>query len=138
MQRVAKDDTLNCSHANEPTILNPSIGDTNTATDKYILTAEHGVTWYEYYLEQALDLYSVAMIVANIDHQYLAKKHEDYSGYANKTMRSMIEQLETHPTILNEEKLKIRAALFAPLSNVPGMNLGDYARTLDKRQHAAK
>ena len=50
----------------------------------------------------------------------------------------MIKQLETHPTIINKEKLEIRAAFFAPWSNAPDMNLGEYARTLDKRQRAAK
>ena len=51
---------------------------------------------------------------------------------------SIINQLETHPTILNEENLDIRAAFFAPWSDTPNMNLSEYARTLDKRQHAAK
>ena len=59
-------------------------------------------------------------------------------GNANKTTRSMIKQLETHPTILNEENLDIRAAFFAPWSDAPDMNLREYARTLDKRQHIAK
>ena len=47
MQWVANDDTLNCSSADEPTVLNPSIGETTTTTDKKILTAECRVTWYE-------------------------------------------------------------------------------------------
>ena len=69
MQWVAKDDMLNCSRADEPTLLNPSIRGTTTATDEKILTAEHRVIWYEYYLEQAVDLYGISMIVANTDHQ---------------------------------------------------------------------
>ena len=134
IRRVAKDDTLDCSRANDPTLLNPSIRDTNTARDEKILTTEHRVTWYEYYLEQALGLYGVATIVINIYHQYFAEKHEDYVGYANVTTRSMLEQLETHSTILDKEKLEIMAAFFAPWSDAPDMNLGDYARTLNKRQ----
>ena len=47
MQRVTKDDTLNCSSADEPTVINLSIGDTTTTMDKKILTAECRVTWYE-------------------------------------------------------------------------------------------
>ena len=50
----------------------------------------------------------------------------------------MIEQLETHPTILNKEKLENRAAFFAPCYDVPDMSLGEYSRTLDKSQRAAK
>ena len=102
MRRVAKDDTLNCSRSDKPTPFNPNIGDTTTATDEKILTVDHRSTWYEYYLKQAVDLYDVATIIANTDHQYLAENHEDYVGYANKTTRSIIEQLETHPNILNE------------------------------------
>ena len=50
----------------------------------------------------------------------------------------MIEQLETHPTILNKEKLENRAAFFAPCYDAPDMSLGEYSRTLDKSQRAAK
>ena len=105
MRRVAKDETLDCSRANKPQLLNPNIGDTTTTTDENILPTEHRVTWYKYYLEQVVDLIAVASIVAITDHQYLAKRHKDYVRYANKTTRLMIEQLKTHPTILNEEKL---------------------------------
>ena len=49
---------LDCSRADEPQFLNPNIVDNTTTTDKKILTVEHRVTWYEYYLEQAVDLYS--------------------------------------------------------------------------------
>ena len=34
--------------------------------------------------------------------------------------------------------MDIRAAFFAPWSNAPDMKLGEYARTLDKCQCAAK
>ena len=114
MRQVSKNNTLNCSSANEPTLLNPSIGATATATDEKILIAEHRVTWYNYYLDQAVDLYSVATIVANTDHQYFSENHEDYVGYVNKTTRLVIEQIETHLTIINKENVEIRAAFFAP------------------------
>ena len=129
---------MNCSRANDPTLLNLNIGDTAPATDEKILNAEHRVTWYKYCLEQAVDLYGAAKIVANTDHQYLTEKHKDYVGYANDTTRPMIKQLEMYPTILNEEKLEIRAAFFSLWSDAPDMNLGEYSRTLDKHQYAAK
>ena len=50
----------------------------------------------------------------------------------------MIKQLETQPTILNEEKLDISAEFFDPWSDTPDINLGEYTRTLNKRQRAAK
>ena len=138
MRQIAKDNTLDFSRAEEPQLLNLKIVDTTTTTGDKILTAEHSFIWYDYYLEQAVDLYGVATISTNTNHQYLAVNNEDYIGYANKMTRSIIKQLETHPAILNEEKLDIRAAFFAPWSDAPDMNLGEYARTLDKRQCAAK
>ena len=39
---------------------------TKTADEK-TLTATHKQTWYEYYLDQAVDLYGVATVVANTD-----------------------------------------------------------------------
>ena len=138
MQRVAKYATLDCSRADKPQLLNPNIVDNTTTTDEKILTAEHRAACYEYYLEQVVNHYGVATIIVTTKHQYLTKKHEDYVGSANETMRSIIEQLETHSIILNEEKLEIMAAFFALWSDAPDMNLRDYARTLDKRQRVAK
>ena len=138
MEQVAKDNTLDCSRADKPQLLNQNIVDNTTTTYEKILTAEHKFTWYEYYLKQVVVLYAVATIVANTNHQYLAENHEDYIRYANETTRSMIDQIETHPTILNKEKLDINTAFFAPWSDALDMNLGEYARTIIKRKQAAK
>ena len=51
-----------------PQILNPNIRYTTTTTDEKVLNTEHRVTWYKYCPEQAVDLYSIAPIIANKDH----------------------------------------------------------------------
>ena len=61
-------------------------------------------SWFEYYLDQAVDLYSVAAIVASTDAQYLAKLEMDYIGFAKETTQTMLAHLRTQPVVLNEEK----------------------------------
>ena len=90
MRRFAKDDMLDYIRADEPQLLNSNIVDNTTTMVKKILTVDHRVTWYNYYLNQTVDIYSVATIVANTDHQYLTENHKDYVGYANETTCSMI------------------------------------------------
>ena len=43
---------------------------------------EHRQVWFEYYLDQAVDLYGVVAIVASTDAQYLAELEMDYVGFA--------------------------------------------------------
>ena len=73
MRRVTKDGTLDCTRAPKPSLLSPRLSDTTTATS----AAEHRQVWFEYYLDQAVDLYGVAAIVASTDAQYLTELEMD-------------------------------------------------------------
>ena len=64
MQRVTNDGTLNCTCSPKPPLLSPKLNDATSATDGKTFDAEHRQVWYEYYLDQAVDLFSVAAIVA--------------------------------------------------------------------------
>ena len=100
--------------------------------------AEHRQVWYEYYLDQVVDLYSVAAIVARSDGQYLAKIEMDYVGFAEETTLTMLAHLRTQPVVLNEEKRVLRWDFFRPWSDAPNMTLQEFARELDKCQRKAK
>ena len=100
--------------------------------------AEHKQIWYEYYLDQAVDLYGVAAIVVSTDFQYLAELDMDYVGFAEETTQTMLAHLCTQPVVLNEEKQVLRRDFFRPWSDSPNMNLQEFARKLDKRQRKAK
>ena len=67
MRRVTKDGTLNCTRAPKPPLLSPNLSDATTATDRKNFAAEHRQVWYEYYLDQAVNLYGVAAIIASTD-----------------------------------------------------------------------
>ena len=50
-----------------PPLLSPKLSGATTATGRKTFAAEHRQVWYEYYLDQAFDLYGVAAIVAITD-----------------------------------------------------------------------
>ena len=85
MQRVTKDGTLDFTRAPKLPLLSPKLSDATTATDGNIFATEHRQVWFEYYLNQAVDLYGVAAIVASTDAQYLAELEMDYVGFAEET-----------------------------------------------------
>ena len=65
MLHINKDGTLDCTRTQNPPLLSPKLSDATTATDGKTFAAEHRQVWYEYYLDQAVDLYGVAVIVAS-------------------------------------------------------------------------
>ena len=73
MRHVTKDGTLNCTRAPKPPLLSPKLSDATTATDGKTIAVKHRQVWYDYYLDQAVDLYGVAAIFARIDSQSLAE-----------------------------------------------------------------
>ena len=123
MRRVTKYGTLNCTREPKPPLLSPRLTDTTTTTDGKTFAAEHRQVWFEYYLNQAVDLYSVAAIVASTDAQYLAELEMDYIGFAEETTQTMLAHLRTQPVVLNEEKRVLRRDFFRPWSDSPNMNL---------------
>ena len=101
MRHVTKDGTLDCTRAPKLPLLSPRLSDTTTVTDGKTFAAEHRQVWFEYYLNQAVDLYDVAAIVASTDSQYLTKLEMDYVGFAKETTQTMLAHLHTKPVVLN-------------------------------------
>ena len=123
MRRVTKDGNLDCTRAPKPPLLSPRLTDTTTATDGKTFAAEHRQVWFEYYLDQVVDLYGVAKIIASTDTQYLAELKMDYVVFAKETTQTMLAHLRTQPVVLNEEKRVLRRYFFRPWSDSPNMNL---------------
>jgi hypothetical protein len=139
MRRVAKDNTLDYSRSTMLDLRNPKITDKITPVDEKTLATEHKQTWYTYYLDQAVNLYDVAVIVASTASEYLTEKKEmDYVGFAKEMAQSMFVFLWTQPAVLNKEKRQIRRNSCLPWSNSPIVTLEEFARNLNKRQQKAK
>ena len=119
MRRFTKDGTLDCTRAPKPPLLSPRLTDTTTSTDGKTFAAEQRQVWFEYYLDQAVDLYGVVAIVASTDAQYLAKLEMEYVGFAKETTQTMLAHLRTQPVVLDKEKRVLRRDFFRPWSDSP-------------------
>ena len=77
---------------------------------------------------------AVEAIVAAVDDQYLDQLSEEYVGYRNATIKTMIAHLRSWFVITNAEKIAIKAAFLAPWADTPNAHVTTFARQLDRRQ----
>ena len=74
------------------------------------------------------DAIGVKAIVAAVDEQYVEELSEDYIGYKNQTIATMITHLQTWFVITDKEKLDMKALFYAPWSETPNTHLTTFAR----------
>ena len=92
------------------------------------------MVWQEYIFQTVLDVIDVEAIVAAVDDQYVEELSEDYIGYKNQTIATMITHLQTWFLITNKEKLDAKALFYAPWSENPNTHITTLARQLNRRQ----
>ena len=90
--------------------------------------------WQEYTFQTVLDAIGVESIVAVVDDQYVEELSEDYIGYKNQTIATMITHLQTWFVITNKEKLNMKALFYALWIDTPNTHITTFARQLDWRQ----
>ena len=90
--------------------------------------------WQEYTFQTVLDAIGVKAIVAAVDDQYVGELLEDYIGYKNQTIATMITHLQTWFVITNKDKLNVKALFYAPCSETPNTHITTFARKLNRRQ----
>ena len=73
-------------------------------------------------------------IVAAVDTQYVEELKEDYAGYKNQTIKTLVTHISTWYVITTNEKLAIKAHFLAPWSNTPEAYVTTFARQLDRHQ----
>ena len=76
-------------------ILNPKIEDGTKGRELPQFQDYHRVNWQEYTFQQVVDAVAVESIVVDIDVQYVEEIKEDYMGYNNHTIKTMLDQLQT-------------------------------------------
>ena len=77
---------------------------------------------------------AVKSTFADIDAQYVEELEEDYVGYKNQIIKTMIQQLQTWYVITAKEKLAIKAHCLAPWSDTTDVHFKTFVRQLDRRQ----
>ena len=134
MRTITKNSALDCSRLKKPGLVHPSIAENTKGRDLLELQEKHKQTWAEYHSQTIIDAVAVEAIVAAVDAQYIDQLNEDYVGYKNATIKTMVAHLRTWYVITNAEKIAIKAAFHAPWADTPNAHVTTFARQLDRRQ----
>ena len=127
MRLVTGDAALDCSRLPLPAHINTRITDATVGHALLQLKEEHKVECQEYTFQTVLYAISVKAIVADVDDQYVEELSEDYIGYKNQTIATMITHLQTCFVITNKEKLDMKALFYAPWSGTPNTHITTFA-----------
>ena len=73
-------------------------------------------------------------IIADVDAQYVEQLEEDYVGYKNQNIRTMVKKLQTWYVITTKEKIAIKAHFLEPWSDTPNAHITTLSHQLDMRQ----
>ena len=90
----------------EPDAVHLDIKDETKQIDLLRLTKVQEKKWAACHIQEAATEISVAMLVANVEDQYLVELNEQYVGFRNQTPRTILEHLtKTWVKVQNHEKL---------------------------------
>ena len=134
MRLVTGDAALDCARLPLPARINAQITDATVGRALLQLQEEHKVEWQEYTFQTVLDAIGIEAIAAAVDDQYVEELSEDYIGYKNQTIPTMIAHLQTWFVITNKEKLNMRALFYAPWSETPNTHITNFSRQIYRRQ----
>ena len=92
---------------NEPDAVHPDIKDDTKQTDLLRLTKIEDERWTAFHIQEAATEIGVAMLVANVEDQYLVELNEQYVGFRNQTTRTILTHLtKTWVKVQNHEKVE--------------------------------
>ena len=77
---------------------------------------------------------AVEAIAAAVDEQYIDELREEYVGYKNASIKTMIKQLQSWFVITNSERIAIKASFLVPWADTPNAHVTTFARQLNRRQ----
>ena len=77
---------------------------------------------------------AVEAIVVAVEKQYIDELKDDYVGYNNQTIKTMVLQLRTWFVITKIENVSIKAHFHALWSDTPNSHITTFARQIDRRQ----
>jgi hypothetical protein len=80
----------------QPASVNPKINDTMSQLDLLTLQAETKRLQKELDLQEAVTAISVQRIIDSVEEQYVEELNEEYFGYTNQTIKTIIDHLRTN------------------------------------------
>ena len=95
MRVVTDTSTLDCSRLTKPQLVHPDITKETKGRDLLEFQEKQKQNWSEYYFMLVVDAVAVEAIAAAVDEQYIDELREEYVGYKNATIKTMIKQLRS-------------------------------------------
>ena len=138
MRLAAGNHNLDCERIEKPELLNPKLEDYTKGSELLQFKEDHKVRWQEYTVQEVVDYTAVEAIISAVDAQYVEELEEDYFGYKNQAIKTMINQLQTWNVITTKEKMSLKAHFLAQWSNMPDAHVTTFALELDRLQVECK
>ena len=129
---------LECSSIKRPELLIPKIEDDTSGCELLQIQEDHKVYWQGYTFQEVIDSVAVKSIVADVDAQYVEQLEEDYIGYKNQNIWTIIKQLQMWYIITIKKNLDIKAHFIEPWSDTPDAYITTFSRQLYRRQVGCK
>ena len=95
MRPAAGNNNLDYERLKKPELVNPKIEDSNQVWELLQIQADQKVEWQEYTFQEVVDAVAVEAIFAAVDAQYVEELKEEYLGYKNQTIKTLVTQLRT-------------------------------------------
>ena len=75
-----------------------------------------------------VDAVAVEAIAPAVNEQYIDELREEYVGYKNALIKTMIKQLRSWFVITNSKKIAIKTAFLAPWADTPNGHVTTFTR----------
>ena len=134
MRLVTTDKSLDCTYLKKPALIHRIIANDTKGRDLVQLQEDHKLRWTEYHFQMVIDVVAFEAIVAASNEHYIEELKEDYAGYNNQMIKTMLLQLQTWFVIMKSQKLAIKAHFHAPWSVTPNSHITTFARQLNRCQ----
>jgi hypothetical protein len=125
-------------HLGQPALVNPKINDTTSQLNLLTLQAKTKRLQKEFDLQEAVTTISVQCIIDSIEEQYVEELNKEYFGYANQTIKTIINHLHTNwCKVMTKERTNATEAFYhAWVPNT--MHIITFGRQLTKLQKKCK
>ena len=105
---------------NEPDAVHPDIKDETKQIDLLRVTKVQDEKWAAYHIQEAATKIGVAMLIANVEDQYLVELNDQYVGFRNQTPLTILPNLtKTWVKVQNHEKVESTNAAPLPPGTQP-------------------
>ncbi len=136
---VTKNITPSLAPLSKPTTINPKINKLSTPYEILTLQEEMKTLQKEIELQKAVTTIWVQHIIDSIEEQYIGEHNEDYFGYANQTIKTLLTHLRTKwCKVMTKERTDATEAFYQAWVPSTTHIITTFGPQLDKQQKKCK